>query len=438
MSLKLALGALHREVALIMPPSVGIEASASSGVGKYGTLVEAFTEAAGNVKGDLRLAKAIIGYTKGLATKNNDHISFFGGNRLGVDRIKFLDTDRNRWFDDVLEVDETFLEECIDSVPYVQDHWNVGGDSYNLSVIWAVHRLMTGGMGNDPRIREGMIEALIALQFKFYTSIWFNFFRRPVDLDAAEATYAALTLKFILKREGSWGQLMRKRAVDSISAESVRLKSFKMFADDEAVVRIVTDLHTRSKQTIIDMYGVLDRIRSGNLRIQSTESHAISVTGDRIIKDQVSAYNTARFYLFDVAGNEASFIKTDLVNVILDLMTTVSESAFINILKVIANAPEGAVRKEVEWMMETTLMHAFDYIATNRINFRDVGNILTKMRFLYMSSKSTDPTLLELRSRIEKFVKKNSHLSAQSALASARTSLMLYFLLRALYSGTYK
>ncbi len=83
-------------------------------------------------------------------------------------------------------------------------------------------------------------------------------------------------------------------------------------------------------------------------------------------------------------------------------------------------------------------MHAFDYIATNRINFRDVSNILVKMRFMYMSSKSTEPLLLELRTRIERFVKKNSHLSAQSALASARTSLMLYFLLRALYSGTYK
>jgi len=438
MSLKLALGALHREVALLMPRGVGVEAIGGSSVGNYGTLVAAFSEAAGNVKGDVKLAKAIIGYTKGLATKNDDHISFFGGNRLGVDRIKFLDSDRNRWFDDVLEVDESFLDECIASVPYVQSHWNVGADSYNLSVIWAVHRLMTGGMVNDKTVREGMIEALVALQFKFFTSIWFNFFRRPVDVDAAEATYAALTLKFILKREGSWGQLMRKRAEDSISAESVRYKSFKLFADDEAVVRIVTDLHTRSKQTIIDMYGVLDRIRSGNLRIQSTESHAISVTGDKIIKDQVSAYNSARFYLLDVSGNEASFIKADLVAVILELMTTVSEAAFINLLKVIANAQEGAMRKEVEWMMENTLMHAFDYIATNRINFRDVSNILVKMRFMYMSSKSTEPLLLELRTRIERFVKKNSHLSAQSALASARTSLMLYFLLRALYSGTYK
>lgn len=441
MSLKAALSALHSEVQLVIRtgPDVGIENHGGSiGLGKYKTLVEAFAEAAGNVKGDVRLAKAIIGYTKGLATKNDDHINFFGGNMLGVDRIKFLDVDRARWFDSVLEVDESYLDECIATVPYVDQNWNVGSDAFNLSVIWAVHRLMSSGAAKDNIIREGMIEALIAMQFKFLTSIWFNFFKRPVDIDAAEATYAALTLKFILKREGSWHQLMRKRAVDLVSVESVRYKAFKTFSDDEAVVRTVTDLHTRTKQTIIDMYGVLDRIRSGNLRIQSTESHMISVTGDRIIKDQVTAYNTARFYLFDVSGNEESFIKHDLIAVVMDLMTTTSENAFISLLKIIANTPEGAGRKEVEWMMENTLMFSFDHIARNRINFRDVGAILVKMRFLFMSSKSSDGLLLELRNRIEKWVKKNSHLSASSALASARTALMLYFLLRALYSGTYK
>lgn len=89
-------------------------------------------------------------------------------------------------------------------------------------------------------------------------------------------------------------------------------------------------------------------------------------------------------------------------------------------------------------MMENTLMHAFDYIAKNRVRFNDVGAILVKMKALYMSSKTTDPLLLELRSRIEKFVKKNSHLRSSAALASARSSLMLYFLLRALASNQYK
>ncbi len=421
--------------ALLSTPSVGLEAYNGSG-GK--TLIDAFSDAAGDVIGDVKLAKAIIGYTKGLMTKNDDHIKFFGGNLLGVDRIKFLDSDRDRWFDDVLQIDEHYLNECIQEVDYIDPSWNVGADAFNLSVIWTVHRLITGPQASNPVVIDAAKHALVALQFRFLTSIWFNFFRRPVDPDAAEATYTALTLKFILKREGSWGAMMEKRAEDLIAATSIRIKTLKVFADDEAVVRVVTDLQTRTKQTIIDMYGVLDRIRAGNLRVISTEAHSISVTGDKIIKDQVSAYNSARYYLLDVAGNESSFVKQDLVNVILDIMGTVSSQAFTDLLLVIARAPEGKLRSEAEWAMENTLLHAFDYIAKNRIRFDDIGTILLKMRALYMASKSSDPILLELRSRIERFVKQNSHLRAQAALASGRTSLMLYFLLRSLYSVSYK
>lgn len=429
------LAALHQTLrALLQSGEPGLEVYTPP---THQTLLDAFNEAA-SITGDIKLAKAIIGYTKGLMTKNDEHIKFFGGHSLGVERIKFLDSDRDRFFDDVLEADEQYLNECIRTTPYIDPAWNVGADPFNLAVIWAVHRLLTGPQATNPIVREGAIHALIALQFRFLTSIWFNFFRRPVDPDAAAATYTALTLKFILKREGSWGAMMRKRAEDLIDPSSIRYKTLKLFGDDEAVVRTVTDLQTRTKQTIIDMYGVLDKVRSGNLRVISTEAHSISVTGDKIIKDQVSAYNSARYYLLDVAGNESSFVKQDLINIILDLMGTVSTQAFTDLLYVVARAPEGKLRAECEWIMENTLLHAFDYIAKQRIRFNDIGTILVKMRALYMASKSSDPLLLELRSRTERFVRQNSHLRAQAALASGRTSLMLYFLLRSLYSASYK
>ena len=118
-------------------------------------------------------------------------------------------------------------------------------------------------------------------------------------------------------------------------------------------------------------------------------------------------------------------------------MTTTSEQAFVDTLRIMSNEPVGTYRTEVEWMMEHTLIHAFDYIAKNRIRFNDVGIILVKLRAIYMSSKSTDPILLELRERIEKYVKANTHLKSPAALASVRTAIMLYFLLRAISSHQY-
>lgn len=400
-------------------------------------LTSAFTAAAGNIEPTQRLARAISSFLVRLQTCNDDHINFFGGNLLGTDRIRFLDTDRAKWFDDILQIDEDYLRECVHAVPYIDKDWKVGADVFNLSCVWVVHQFYKSPQAKDPVIYQAMIDTLVILQFRFISSIYSQYFPRLVDKAAAEATYAAFTLKFNIKRMGSWGEILRDRAESFINYESPHVHALKTFQPDDKVVYIVTDMQTRTRKTIKDQYNVLDKVRSGNLRIQTTQS-TLTIDGDKIIKDHVNVFNNAKQYLFDVSGNEASFIKRPLVDVVLNLMSTTSEQAFLDVLKMMCNEPVGSHRDEVEWMLEHTLIHAFDYIARNRIRFNDVGIILVKLRAMYMSSKSTDPILLELRERIEKYAKANSHLKSPAALASVRTAIMLYCLLRAISSNQYR
>ena len=417
--------------------AAGLEEFTSAGEIKYATALDAFNEAAGNVVGDIKLAKAIINYFNEIKTRNDDHIQFFGGNLLGTQRIKFLDSDRNRWFDEVLLVDEEYLRECAHAVPTIRADWNVTGDVFNLSCVWVAHKLLSSPKASDKLIQEAAVITFVILQFRFLTSIYSNYFKRLVDEEAAQATYDSLTLKFALKQLGSWEAMLRDRAEDFVSKDGLHYKRLKDFAPDAGILYVVSDLQTRTRSRIKDMYAVLDTVRSNNMRVRYTSAQ-VEVDGDKIIRDQVNAFNSARYYLFDVAGNEASFIKRDLVNVILDLMTTVSEQAFVDLLRIIATTPTGKRREEIEWMMETTLMHGFDFICRNQVRFNDAANILVRLKAIYMSSKSSDPVLLEMRTRIEKFVKKHSHLRSSAALAAARTSLMLYFMLRALASNQYR
>jgi len=73
-------------------------------------------------------------------------------------------------------------------------------------------------------------------------------------------------------------------------------------------------------------------------------------------------------------------------------------------------------------------------IVSNRINFKDVAFLLNRMRALYQSSKSTNEYVLSLRDRLEKLVKKETHLTHTAALAAVRNALLLYFLVRAIAS----
>ncbi len=406
------------------------------GGSNFTTIASAFAEGADGFKVTTKLLKNIVSYSKQIKSRD-DHINFFGGNLLGTDRIRFYTTDRDRWFDDILEVDEEYLKQCLHKVPAINTDWVVSSDVFNISCIWLVHEIMRTFGTRDKLAYEAMVEVLVMLQFRFLTSIYSNYFRKPVDEEAAIATYAALTLKFKLRQLGSWGDLLRDRAESYLEKQSPHYDALTRFDDDEKVIYVVTDLQTRTRKTIKDMYAVLDKVRSNNLRVQTAASTLV-LDGDKIIRDRVSCYNVSRDYLFDVSGNTTSFIKRELVDVVLDIMGTVSEANFLDILMSISNTPTGRGRDEVEWMMDNTLIHAFNYIAKNRITFNDVGYILVKMRALYMSSKTTDPLLLSLRTRIEKYAKRHSKLTSPAALASARTSIMLYFLLRALSAQAYR
>lgn len=109
----------------------------------------------------------------------------------------------------------TICENASTLVPSINEEWNVSSDVFNLSCVWALHRLVTSN-NQSKLVKQVQIDVGVILQFKYYTSIWYNFFDKPVDKAAAEATYQALSLKFRLRQLGSWGALMEYQAAQLI------------------------------------------------------------------------------------------------------------------------------------------------------------------------------------------------------------------------------
>ena len=56
--------------------------------------------------------------------------------------------------------------------------------------------------------------------------------------------------------------------------------------------------------------------------------------------------------------------------------------------------------------------------------------MLSRLRGVYMSSRSTDPILIDLRERTEKIVEIATNNKNPSNLASTRTGVLLYIVLR--------
>lgn len=391
-------------------------------------LKKAFDRIFEKLKIDQQLCRRIMNYVSGVFTRTGN-VEWFGSNLLGVHMIKFLSSDRERFFNEVLGIDEHYITYEIGQTKLINQSWNVGGDTFNLVIAYVVHRLSYEF--KNKTFYEAAVNLVSFLQFVFYTSIYWNFFRnKPVDLPAAESAYSQLSLKFEIRRVGNWGQHLQDRSEHFLSTDYDNYNYLHKFDIPEYVVRWVTDLNTRSRQTVKDYYGVLDQVRRDNSRVL-TQSSMIELNGEVIIRDRVSAFNTARSNLLEASSTYTSFYKDSLFRVVLSFIPKASPEALRKLLRYVTEVPLGKKKDEIEKIIEDTLSHAFEFVSTTRFNFKDVGAFLEKMKSLYQAPKSQNEIVLSLRTRVEAIAKKETHLRREVDLAAVRTAFLLYLLVRA-------
>lgn len=395
---------------------------------KNDRLRKVFDECFKHVVIDRRFAKQIQLHVDNIL-KREGNVEWLGSNLLGVHTIRFYDSDRNRFFEDVLKVDEDYLFEMIKESGTINTDWAVAGDPYNLSTVYTLHRMMSKFA--DREIHAAAVSLVTLLQFKFYSSIYYHFFPKPVDMAAADAAYSMLSLKFDIRRLGNWGLHMHERSEYFCSPEYPNYDAVKRFDTPDLVLRFITDLNTRTKQTVKDYYAVLDKVRRDNSRV-ITQSTRIELDGESIIRDKVGALDIAKQNLFDASYDINNLYKEQLAKVVLELVPKASPAALKTLLTYIASLPLGKKRDEINAIMEDTLSHAFDEIVTSRLNFNDASTVLLRMRSLYQASKSPNPYVLSLRERIEKLAARETHIRHEAALAALRNALLLYFLIRSL------
>lgn len=392
-----------------------------------------FREGCPDLTVDRQWCRKLHAYTQSFANKNEDHIAFFGGNLIGVHPVRFRVEDRNRWFDDILETDDLALEDELHKLDAIVPSRQVSADVMNLSCLWLVHEIYVSPHLSPREKEEAMIDTIMALQYKFITSILAYFFRYPADEAVATATYAALSKKFGLKVYGSWGALLHARALDILAKSSIHYKTYTEFNDDLAIVYMVNDIQGRIKDIIKNITDVFYLVAKDPKGLIRTTANTVSFDGVSHVKDLKRSYPTYRRYLHSVIGDRQTFIKDELIKVVSSAMQTMPEKLLVEALSYMSvnYGPKGD--PDIEQLVDATLTHVFDYLSTNRNvikNQNDIGGLLAKLRALYMASRTTDPVMLGLRELGESVVQRSVRSKNASVIAATRTGVLLYIVLR--------
>ncbi len=404
---------------------------------KHGQIKAVFDELCPHVKFDRALYQRIITMQEGFVNKKREHVEFFGGTLTGVQVVRFTDADRDVLFDSILQIDEDTLESLLYNIknelghPVIDQTHARGSDVFNNACIYLIYRLHHAE-GLDENMRyQAKIKICTYLIYKFLTSLLFHYFKYPANPEVAAATYARLSMKFSLKQYGSWNATLLNLAANMVGPSSVHKKVIEDMEVDGAVERMINDVQSRIKDMLKNIYKVFMEVHSAGERV-STSGMFSEIEGEIELKDKTRSLAMYGRYLKGILSDKNSFIKPELVAVISSMMHTMSPRLFQDTLQWTSDnyfmVKDGSIDQAVDVVME----HALDYLAANRtINTADLGTLLDKLRGAYMSSRSTDPRLIEARKRVEAIVRQATASKNDNAISAVRTAWMLYVVARA-------
>lgn len=402
------------------------------------TLKDVFREHTKDVKISPALIQELRNFESQFVNKNEDHIAYFGGNLLGVHPMRFKQTDYNMWFDEVLVIDDTSLQEDIHRLPSIDPKHKIAPNVFNQSCIWLIHAIRTSGLKQELK-QEGEILVALILQYRIMGSILSHFYPYPVDEAIAQATYKSLSRKFSLKEHGSWKKLFVARAKDLLSDKSIHYKSFLNYGPDDKVIYVANDVNTRLKQLVKDMTEVLYRVRASEMRVSGSGMVGES-DGEKLIKDVISKERDYIRYIHTTIETKTSFIKDDLVETTLELMHTTTEKHLRDSLSYIINNYSGRLAKEVQQLTQELVIYSMNYITTHRDtipNPKDFQSVVLRLRGVFMASKNTEESIQQIRQLAEKIVRLATGTRNPNTLSAARTGLLIYLLLRTLAKDYY-
>lgn len=393
-----------------------------------------------HLKVDKILLKKIVKMHASYVNKNAEYVEFFGGALTGVHVVRFTQDDRDKLFEDILEIDEAVLEEKLYNLRdengkvVVNEEFQVGGDVFNISCIWLIHAIHNSRyLSNDDK-HEAMVCICLYMTYRFFTSRYFRHFKYPVDKAKAIATYEALNYKFILKQKGNWGETLRYIAENAVSVTGIHKETIIVMDDDVHVINMVTDIQGRIRDMLKNIFSVFLSIHENDIKITSNSSH-IETDGEFVLKDRKNALINYTRYIKSVVPDKNSFIKPELVSVICNAMHTMPEKLFVEALEWSSANYSYINDNIIEKAIDATLHHAFDYLSDHRTLLTHKSNLVdisTKLRGTYMSSRSNDSMVIAARDLTKDVIVSSVKTKNESIIASLRTGWMLYIVLRAI------
>lgn len=409
------------------------------------SLKEIFDEVIGPIfeeeKNVKRLVGELYGFKINFINKKSDHLHFFGSNLLGNYVVRFTTKELDIFFNELLSVSKETLDFYIRQDSSINKDFKISSDSFNITCTYLIYRFLTTKVVDEKLKNLGAFYVASIFVIRHFTSIMTNFFKYPCSDEMAEAVYNQLSMKYLIKKLGTWGAVMDYRANELISKENPNYKALQDFNDD-SVVRYINDSQGRVKDLIKNIAAVFFEIKDiDNIKASTIKAIGKNLEGENEFNLEITGGAEGYInYLISVIGDQNSFIKKELVEVMAEIVKTTQKKYIEKTLAYMsASMTDTEMSKEVTEFVRLVLTHSYQYLKDNKYlskNSKNIISILGKLKGVYMASRNNEDTMLEIRDKGDAIVKKAIGKINVQAQAATRSACVLYICLRC-YSRHY-
>lgn len=400
-----------------------------------GTILKVMEDHFNHITFDAKLAKAIYRYQVGFINETREHMEFFGSNLLGVHVLRYKSSRVNMLYNDILAVDYETLKSDLYSLRIIEPSHKIASDVFNLTIMYMVFKFLNAPRLSASNRTRAAYDTALLFFYRTMSAIQNSYFPYPTDPKIAQAAYANLSNKYLIKQLGSWHKVMDYRANALLDKKSPHAKTFKTFTSDLDILYSIADSQGRIRDLVKNYCAEFYKVHEDGSSIGSTSTTSKDADGEKTIRDSIKAPEQMVFFMRSTILDRRSFIKEDLIRVIRNINTNTSIRMVRDTLTWLSdNYQTRQHSKLIDEFVSSTIMYSAFLIENNidAPNSRDYPFILGNLKNLYLSTRSTDPDLLRIRQLGDEVILKSSGKTSPSLGMATRTSTILYLSLRAL------
>lgn len=359
----------------------------------------------------------------------HDHMAFFGAPYLGLEKITFTTADRNEWFNEIFDCDEDELRENLHACAAIKSEWAVVGDAFNMTVPYLLFRINKSSLKAEEKHRA-MVDVVSMYHYKCLTSIVHNDYPFQARKEVVYETYNRLSLKYDIKRYGSWKALIEARAEYIINPKTgIHYDAWSKMDNDKKIVYMVGDIQNRLRRAINDINKVFHDVKN-KTNIVKVESAKVQLKDELSIKSVAKDVTAHALYLDRILTEESSFFKEELMEYSAKVLENVRMEMFQFTIQEFAKRYNNPKYPEYKTFAETIVLHMFEYLHANGIKRTNVYDVLIKMRGAYGASRSNNDQVKIIRELGDKIVIDITGRKTPQWVLTTRTALSLYMVIR--------